>query len=192
MFAQFFVNMGMHPELRKTNGERTMVLYQAETRLSWYKDNEKGDPFDLVIIMEETLDKCRNETRSQDHAKALKGPLNPGTILTHPRPLAKLVTSSKKTTTHLIFHVPFAKPFSQNYCGVTDALAGINMTSAGVHEPHYGTESKQSSATGTEMATWKSQGAPTWDSNYAQTGSVLMDAPREALLLRLHSLQSWS
>ncbi|KAJ3858546.1 hypothetical protein EV359DRAFT_68927 [Lentinula novae-zelandiae] len=73
MFAQFFANMEMHPELRKTNGERTMALYQAETRLSWYKENEKGAPFDLAVIMEETLNECRNEIRSQDHAKALKG-----------------------------------------------------------------------------------------------------------------------
>ncbi|KAJ3926405.1 MAG: hypothetical protein NXY57DRAFT_1113249 [Lentinula lateritia] len=48
MFARFFANMEMHPELRKTNGERTMAFYQAETRLSWYKDNEKGNPFDLA------------------------------------------------------------------------------------------------------------------------------------------------
>ncbi|KAJ3858707.1 hypothetical protein EV359DRAFT_18345, partial [Lentinula novae-zelandiae] len=61
MFAQFCVNMEMHPELRKTNGKCTMAFYQAETHLSWYKDNEKGDPFDLAVIMEETLDKCRNK-----------------------------------------------------------------------------------------------------------------------------------
>ncbi|KAJ3898642.1 hypothetical protein F5879DRAFT_597301 [Lentinula edodes] len=61
MFAQFFVNMEMHPELRKTNSEHTMALYQAETCLSWYKDNEKGDPFDLAVIIEETLDECHNK-----------------------------------------------------------------------------------------------------------------------------------
>ncbi|KAJ3901832.1 hypothetical protein F5879DRAFT_1046275 [Lentinula edodes] len=97
MFAQFFVNMEMHPELRKTNGERTMALYQAETRLSWYKDNEKGDPFDLAVIMEETLDECRNEIRSQDHAKALKGM---SSLLPSP-------TNSLLITTFLHQHSPF-------------------------------------------------------------------------------------
>ncbi|KAJ3854274.1 hypothetical protein EV368DRAFT_63432 [Lentinula lateritia] len=59
MFAQFFINMEMHPELRKTNGKHMMAFYQAETHLSWYKDNEKGDPFDLAVIMEETLDESK-------------------------------------------------------------------------------------------------------------------------------------
>lgn len=104
MFAQFFANIEMHPELRKTNGERTMALYQAETRLSWYKENEKGAPFDLAVIMEETLNECRNEIRSQDHAKALKGMFPP-----------PLLTTEHPTNRHLPPPLPNPTPLMLTY-----------------------------------------------------------------------------
>lgn len=73
MFARFYANMDMHPELHGENGDRVMAFYQSEMRRNWYEQNERGETFDLAVISERVLEESRLEIQKQVHKKAIEG-----------------------------------------------------------------------------------------------------------------------
>lgn len=77
MFARFYANMDMHPELHGENGSRIMAYYHSEMRRSWYEQNERGEPFDLSVISESILGESRVEIQKQMNTKAIEGQSSP-------------------------------------------------------------------------------------------------------------------
>lgn len=69
MFARFYANMDMHPELHEDNGGQVMAYYHSEMRRSWYEQNERGEPFDLSVIAERVLDESRREIQKRTMQK---------------------------------------------------------------------------------------------------------------------------
>ncbi|KAJ3816133.1 hypothetical protein F5880DRAFT_390702 [Lentinula raphanica] len=63
MFAQFYVNLDLHDELDKVDGDKLLILYHAEMRRAWYLANEHGKPFDLSIISTPVMEQCREDIR---------------------------------------------------------------------------------------------------------------------------------
>ncbi|KAJ3753278.1 hypothetical protein EV360DRAFT_74638 [Lentinula raphanica] len=65
MFAKFYVNMELHLELKKPEGDKIMILYHAEMRRAWYLANQQGKTFDLATISERILQQCKEEIQVQ-------------------------------------------------------------------------------------------------------------------------------
>lgn len=84
MFAKFYANMDMHPELHGENGDRVMAYYHSEMWRSWYKQNERGEPFDLLVISERVLGESRMEIQKQINKKAIEGQSLPNNPYPHP------------------------------------------------------------------------------------------------------------
>ncbi|KAL0066060.1 hypothetical protein AAF712_006890 [Marasmius tenuissimus] len=59
MWSKFYVLMEMHPDLRGYNGKQIFARYHAKMRLHWYDENRAGRPFDVSVIDEKVLEKCR-------------------------------------------------------------------------------------------------------------------------------------
>ena len=66
MFSQFYVKMDMHPELRTLHGKKIFTKYHAQMRLFWYDENKRDHPFDVSIINERELDKCRRSVQETE------------------------------------------------------------------------------------------------------------------------------
>jgi len=112
MFARFYANMDMHPELHEDNGNQVMAHYHSEMRRSWYEQNERGEPFDLSVIAERVLDESRREVQKRINAKAINGqstlqlkiipPLMQSTFPFPSSPLLFIITMDHNATATLL------------------------------------------------------------------------------------------
>lgn len=73
-FARFYAVMETHPELRSNpDGEQVMAQYHAMMRQQWYAAMRNGNPFDISVLSEDVMNKCRHIVQQKAQQSALSG-----------------------------------------------------------------------------------------------------------------------
>ncbi|KAJ3761380.1 hypothetical protein EV360DRAFT_80292 [Lentinula raphanica] len=142
MFAKFYVNMELHPELKKPEGDKIMILYHAEMRRAWYLANQQGKTFDLATISERILQQCKEEIQVRknrsgmwsnpvQHVLELTGSIYPPEYLMNP-----VIRHSNDCYGHAHYHCRYLVTANGNALVSSMTVAMLLLTATMTHNGH--------------------------------------------------------